>query len=153
MAAEPLADHLITYARAPDDLVFTAPAGGPVQLNLWRQRFWVPAVKRAGLVHLRPHDLRHTAVALWIAAGANPKEVATRAGHSSVSFALDRYGRLFPGSEQKLNDALDALAEEARATTTMTPADDPNTNTEKNPNSIAHVARTPGDSVPTAQGV
>jgi len=153
VAAEPLADHLITYARAPDDLVFTAPAGGPVQLNLWRQRFWVPAVKRAGLVHLRPHDLRHTAVALWIAAGANPKEVATRAGHSSVSFALDRYGRLFPGSEQKLNDALDALAEEARATTTMTPADDPNTNTEKNPNSIAHVARTPGDSVPTAQGV
>ena len=25
-------------------------------------------------------DLRHTAVALWIAAGANPKEVAARAG-------------------------------------------------------------------------
>ena len=73
-----------------------------------------------------------------------------------MSFALDRYGRLFPGSEQKLNDALDALAEEAGATTTMTPADDPNTNTEKNPknpNSIAHVARTPGDSAPTAQGV
>ena len=64
---------------------------------------------------MRPHDLRHTAVALWIAAGANPKEVASRAGHSSVSFALDRYGHLFPGSEQKLNDALDALADESRA--------------------------------------
>jgi hypothetical protein len=50
-------------------------------------------------------------VTLWIAAGANPKEVAIRAGHSSVSFSLDRYRHLFPGSEQTLNDAIDALAE------------------------------------------
>ena len=39
-----------------------------------------------GLEGLRIHDLRHTAVALWIAAGAGPKDVATRAGHTSVSF-------------------------------------------------------------------
>jgi hypothetical protein len=38
------------------------------------------------------HDLRHAAVALWIVAGANPKEVAARAGDASVSFTLDRYG-------------------------------------------------------------
>jgi integrase len=123
VAAEPLAEHLTTYGRSPDDLVFNAPDGGPVHLNLWRQRFWAPAVKKAGLVHLRPHDLRHTAVALWIAAGANPKEVASRAGHSSVSFALDRYGHLFPGSEQKLNDALDALADESRAAAVLASED------------------------------
>ena len=35
------------------------------------------------------------AVALWIAAGAGPKEVATRAGYTSVSFTLDRYGHLW----------------------------------------------------------
>ena len=34
---------------------------------------------------LHIHDLRHTAVALGIAAGAGPKEVAARAGHTSVS--------------------------------------------------------------------
>jgi len=123
VAADPLAEHLTAYGRSPDDLVFNAPGGGPVQLNLWRQRFWAPAVKKAGLVHLRPHDLRHTAVALWIAAGANPKEVASRAGHSSVSFALDRYGHLFPGSEQKLNDALDALADESRAAAVLASED------------------------------
>jgi hypothetical protein len=50
--------------RKPDDLVFTAPEGGPVQLNVWRLRFWAPAVRNAGLAHLRPHDLRRTAVAL-----------------------------------------------------------------------------------------
>ena len=152
VAAEPLADHLTTYARKPEDLVFTAPDGGPVQLNLWRQRFWAPAVRKAGLVHLRPHDLRHTAVALWIAAGANPKEVATRAGHSSVSFALDRCGHLFPGSEQTLNDALDALADASRAAGTSTPDDHLTANAAKNPNSIVHVARSPGDSASAAQG-
>jgi hypothetical protein len=58
---------------------------------------------------LRIHDLRHTAVALWIAAGANPKEVAARAGHTSVSFTLDRYGHLDPESDAALRDRLDAL--------------------------------------------
>jgi integrase len=58
---------------------------------------------------LRIHDLRHTAVALWIAAGANPKEVAARAGHTSVSFTLDRYGHLYPEADQVLRDRLDAL--------------------------------------------
>ena len=28
--------------------------------------------------------------------GASPKKVAARAGHTSVSFVLDRYGHLFP---------------------------------------------------------
>ena len=53
--------------------------------------------------------LRHTAVALWIAAGAGPKEVAARAGHTSVSFTLDRYGHLYPDADQALRDRLDAL--------------------------------------------
>jgi Phage integrase family len=57
---------------------------------------------------LRPHDLRHTAVALWIAAGANPKQIATWAGHTSVSVVLDRYGHLFEGHEAAVLDRLDA---------------------------------------------
>jgi len=81
-----------------------------MSLNLWRRRFWRPAVIGAGLTPLRPHDLRHTAVALWIAAGANPLEVKTRAGVTQVHFIFDRYGHLFPGSEDRVNDALDALA-------------------------------------------
>ena len=52
---------------------------------------------------------RGTAVALWIAAGANPKEVSVRAGHTSVAFTLDRYGRLFEGHDDELRDRLDAM--------------------------------------------
>ncbi len=69
-----------------------------------------------------------------------------------VGFALDRYGHLFPGSLQKLNGALDALADASRATPTPAPGDDGNANTAKNPKSIAHVALTPDDFAPTVQG-
>jgi integrase len=142
VAAEPLGEHLATYGRRPEDLVFTAPEGGPVSLNVWRRRFWAPALKAAGLGHLRPHDLRHTAVALWIAAGAHPKEVAVRAGHTSVSFTLDRYGHLFPGSESVLNDSLDALARDGRESAEQTFRARSRANEA---DSFAHVARTNAD--------
>jgi integrase len=113
VVAEALADHLAEMSDNPSVRVFIAPQGGPVRLASWRQRFWNPAVRAAELWPLRPHDLRHTAVALWIAAGASPREIATRAGHASVSFSLDRYGHLFPGSENRVNDALDEFARNA----------------------------------------
>ena len=113
IAIDALDDHLRRYPAAQGDLVFSAPEGGPVRLASWRRRFWKPAVEASGLSPLRPHDLRHTAVALWIAAGATPREIATRAGHTSVVTVLDRYGHLFPDSEQKVNAALDVLATDA----------------------------------------
>ena len=83
--------------------------GGVLRTSNFRTKVRLPAVRAAGLEPLRPHDLRHTAVALWIAAGANPKEVAVRAGHTSVSFTLDRYGHLFEGHDAELRDRLDAM--------------------------------------------
>jgi integrase len=92
-----------------DAHVFTAEKGGVLRTSNFRIKVWLPAVRTAGLAPLRPHDLRHTAVALWIAVGANPKEVSVRAGHTSVSFTLDRYGHLFPGHDAELRDRLDAM--------------------------------------------
>jgi integrase len=98
----------------PDALVFTGARGAPLRAGKFRQRVWYPAIKTAGLTGLRLHDLRHTAVALWIAAGASPKEIATRAGHASVVTVLDRYGHLYPGAEDRLTAALDAIAATAK---------------------------------------
>jgi hypothetical protein len=42
-----------------------------------------------------------------------PKEVAARAGHTSVSFTLDRYGHLNPEADLALRDRLDAFHEAA----------------------------------------
>jgi len=127
-----LESHLEAWAG--EDFVFTAPEGGPLRTPTFRGRFWQRAILGAGLPHafvrggkdgickctlpqdaaahnrpLRPHDLRHTAVAIWIAAGANPKEVAVRAGHTSVSFTLDRYGHLFPDHDEGLRARLEEI--------------------------------------------
>jgi len=106
--AEALGPHL--DGRAPDELVFTAPKGGPLRRTLFASRFFRPAARSAGLDGLRIHDLRHTAVSLWIAAGASPIECAQRAGHTSVNVVLDRYGHLYPDAYRTTMDRLDALA-------------------------------------------
>lgn len=112
-----LRDHLERYVPDdPDALVFTGPRGGVLRRAGFRRCFWIPAVKEAALDGLRVHDLRHTFVSLWVAAGRNVKEVSVAAGHSSVAFTLDRYGHLYESDEVGIQDALDALldAREAR---------------------------------------
>jgi integrase len=107
--ADELAAHLAAWtAPGPEALVFTAPEGGPLRVNAFRARVWRPAVAAAGLDGLRIHDLRHTAVSLWVAAGADPKTVATRAGHTSVRTVLDVYAQLYPEGEAALRERLEA---------------------------------------------
>lgn len=124
-----LVDELTTYTAgmAADELVFTVPGGEPLRANNFRRRAWQSACVEVGVgemvtiegrrkyVGLRPHDLRHTAVAFWIAAGASPKEIAARAGHASVVTVLDRYGHLLPGTEERVTDALDEMLRGAAA--------------------------------------
>jgi integrase len=104
----------LANGAAPNSLVFAGERGGALRGSAFRRRVWQPAVKRAGLSPLRPHDLRDTAVAFWIAAGAQPVEVARRAGHSSVVTVLDRYGHLLPRDDDPVTDALDELAAGAK---------------------------------------
>jgi hypothetical protein len=61
------------HPGSADDLVFMGPQGGTLRLVGFRHRIWRPATRAAGLDGLRIHDLRHMAVALWIAAEANPR--------------------------------------------------------------------------------
>lgn len=101
---------LASQPLEPDELVFRSPDGHPVRATLFHRRFWAPAVRDAGLEPLRIHDLRHTAVSLWIAEGANPKHVAVMAGHTSVSVVLDRYGHLYPQGDEELVRRLERRA-------------------------------------------
>jgi integrase len=96
----------------PQALVFTSPEGAPIRAGQFRQRIWRAATEAADLEGLRIHDLRHTAVALWIAAGASVTEIGRRAGHTSVVTVLDRYGHLLPGTEDRITDALDQMSAE-----------------------------------------
>ena len=48
-------------------------------------------------------------MSLWIAAGANPKQIAAWAGHTSTSIVLDRYGHLYDGNEADVLARLDTF--------------------------------------------
>ena len=105
-----LAAHVATYPPGPDGLIFSNSHGGPVWRLGFTRRVWHPAVERAGLAPLRFHDLRHTSVALAIAAGGHAKAIQARAGHSTISTTLDRYGHLLEGLDSDLAERLDEMA-------------------------------------------
>lgn len=136
---EAIADHVGAYPRGPGGLVFAAPRGGHVRRTNFRNRVWVPAIREAGVEPLRFHDLRHTAVALAIAAGGHAKAIQARLGHSSVSMTLDRYGHLMEGLDGDLAARLEFL----HRTAWRRPGEDPDEGPPKGP---------PEDSTPD-QGV
>jgi integrase len=98
-----------------EDLVFTAPMGGPLRERKFLHGQLKPAAVRAGLPgDLRAHDLRHTAASLLIRQGASVKAVQAQLGHKSAVVTLDRYGHLWPDELGDLAERLDrAVAAEA----------------------------------------
>jgi integrase len=76
----------------------------------FRRRHFDPAAASVGLPGLVPHELRHTAASLAIAAGASIKGVQAMLGHGSATLTLDRYGHLFPDELDAIAERLDAAA-------------------------------------------
>lgn len=101
-----LADHVAASGLAPDDYLFGRD-GKPLRHNNFYRRVYAPAVARAGLGHLRFHDLRHTYASLMAAQGHKAHEVSRWMGHGSISVTMDVYTHLFPDDEG-LADRLDA---------------------------------------------
>lgn len=100
----------------PNDLVFTAPKGGPLRSANFRRHVWLPAVAECGLGDLVVHDLRDTAASLAIATGASIKAVQRMLGHASAAMTLDVYGGLYDDDVEALADRLEALADSYRGT-------------------------------------
>lgn len=112
VAAE-LERHIELHCDPSSDLVFQNTLGGPLRRSAFRSRVWLPTLLEAQVEPLRFHDLRHTAVAFWIAARAHVKEIARRAGHTSAAVVLDRYGHIFPEDEKRLCDQLEEMFQNA----------------------------------------
>jgi integrase len=121
--ANELASHLA--GKAPGDLLFTAPEGGVLRNTNFRPRIFDPAADKAGLPGLTPHELRHTAASLAIAAGANVKAVQQMLGHASAAMTLDIYAGLFA-------DDLDTVADQLDRAFARTNADQMRTNQRLN---------------------
>jgi integrase len=76
------------------DLVFTNEGGSPLA-NQRIGRLLNKALERAGLAHIRFHDLRHTAATEMLRAGVDSRVVATVLGHRSMNM-MRRYAHVAP---------------------------------------------------------
>lgn len=100
-------------AGPSEGLLFAGTRGAPIRQNLFVRRVFRPAVLEAGLPPaLRMHDLRHTCVALLIAAGAHALEIKEQLGHASITMTMDRYGHLLPSLADNLAARMDALLDD-----------------------------------------
>jgi hypothetical protein len=111
-AAPRNAPHVGHRLDSRDGLVFGRTDGTPFvtsSVSLRASKTW----KGAELRPVTLHECRHTFASLMIAAGVNPKALQTFMGHSSITVTLDRYGHLFPGSEEEAAVLLDAYLAES----------------------------------------
>lgn len=101
------------YGNRPAAYMFPNEEGNAMRLSNFRNRYWKPALKRAGFnSSFRIHDQRHTAISLWIKAGINVKDVSEMQA-TSVAFTLDRYGHLYPDNGDAFLRALDAATDQS----------------------------------------
>ena len=66
-------------------------------------------LRKAGLPHIRFHDLRHTHATLMLSQGVHPKIVSERLGHSSITITLDTYSHVLPGLEEAAAERFDGI--------------------------------------------
>jgi integrase len=79
------------------DLVFPSTAGTMLEAQNLLNRYFKPALKRAGLPaeRIRFHDMRHAAASMFIVLGYDARTVADILGHSSPDFTLRQYAHSF----------------------------------------------------------
>jgi integrase len=92
-------------------LVFATDTGGPINPSNLRQRSFASLLTRAGLPHMRFHDLRHTCATLLLSRGVHPKFVQELLGHATIAITLDTYSHVMPSMGDATARAIeDALA-------------------------------------------
>ncbi len=89
-------------------LVFCTQGGRPLDFHNLRVASFKPLLVRAGLPHMRFHDLRHTCATLLLSRGHHPKLVQELLGHASVALTLDRYSHVLPGMGDQTAAAMEA---------------------------------------------
>lgn len=108
--------HLDRFVPAePDAHVFTTPTGARINSSNFYRDVWAPARVAAfdegnDLRNVRRHDLRHSAITIWLNSGVPLKTAQRWSGHKTLSVLLDTYLGVMEGDEElalhRLNSAL-----------------------------------------------
>ncbi len=99
-----------TWGAPPpfDDLMFTTREGKPLaQRNF--DRIWYRLMDKAGVPHIRFHDLRHTHVSMLYRAGTDLQVISNRVGHKDPNFTRRQYNHLTKKQKQTAVKPLSAL--------------------------------------------
>lgn len=128
----------LVASRPGGELLFPGAGGGRLPHSEVYKRAWAPAVARAnvcdthhapqrdgrgntprlpkpcdclGTLGKRPriHSIRHSWVAALIAEGIQLEVISRRAGHSSITITMDRYGHLDPRFDAVVDAAVDRV--------------------------------------------
>jgi integrase len=108
---------LAAAARSPlvDDpyvLSDNANGGRPIEPNKITDRFRV-LCRRAEVIGIRFHDIRHANITQLIAGGVDVRTVSARAGHASTRMTLDRYSRALPAGDTAAANLIGKLLPES----------------------------------------
>lgn len=87
------------------DLVFTTTIGTPLDPDYVSKEF-ARQLERAGLRHVRFHDLRHSCASLLLAQGVPMRVVMEVLGHSTITLTANTYSHVLPSL---LDDAATAM--------------------------------------------
>jgi len=91
-----------------DDLIFAHYDGTPLDPSTVSHTFG-ETLERAGIPHIRFHDLRHSHATHLLAAGVHPKVVQERLGHSSIAVTIDTYSHVVPGLQEMAAQKIEAI--------------------------------------------
>ena len=103
-----LAAHLAKYPAAENGLVFATDGGQPIRRTTFGS-VWRAAVKAGEHHTARVHESRHYYASLLIRHGESVKVVQARLGHASAAETLDTYSHLWPDSDHRTREAIDAV--------------------------------------------
>lgn len=94
----------------PEGFVFTSD---PAAARPWRpelvSRRWERLRAKAGLPHVRLHDLRHFVATELLTKGIDVRTVANRLGHARTSTTMDIYWAFVPARDRDAADHLEAI--------------------------------------------
>jgi integrase len=91
-----------------NNLVFTDSWGNPLYGSTAHKALQ-RSLKKAGIMHARVHDLRHTFATLHLSMGTSPKAISEALGHTTIVITLDLYAHAVPGMMADAANRMDDL--------------------------------------------
>jgi integrase len=103
--------------------VFVNENGGFLRKSNTTRRSFRAIMKRAGLLRIRFHDLRHTSASLLLMAGENIKVVSERLGHEDIEITLKTYSHVLPTMQKAAAEKMNRIFTSRRDENSRTAAE------------------------------